>query len=127
MKEPKFFICKHCGNIITLVEDSNVPVICCGEKMTELVANTSDGAKEKHVPVVEKEENKITVTVGSVAHPMLPEHHIAWIYLQTSTGGQIRYLEVDKEPKASFSLSEGEALITAFEYCNLHGLWKVSI
>ncbi|MEL7655869.1 MAG: desulfoferrodoxin family protein [Bacillota bacterium] len=127
MKEPRFFICKHCGNIITFVEDHNVPVICCGEKMTELAANTSDGAKEKHVPVVEREGNIVTVTVGSAAHPMLPEHHIAWIYLQTSAGGQIKYLEVGKEPKASFALSEGETPLTAFEYCNLHGLWKASI
>ena len=126
-KDPRFLICKHCGNIITLLEDSGVPVVCCGEDMTELTANTSDGATEKHVPVIETEGSKVTVSVGSVAHPMLPEHHIVWIYLQTSLGGQIKYLEVGAEPKATFALSEGEALKAAFEYCNLHGLWKASV
>lgn len=123
-KEPKFFICKHCGNIITLLEDSGAPVSCCGEKMTQLTANTSDGATEKHVPVIEKDGNNVTVKVGSAPHPMLPEHHIAWIYLQTNLGGQFQYLEVGAEPKATFALSEGETVKAAFEYCNLHGLWK---
>lgn len=126
-KEPRFFICKHCGNIITLLEDSNVPVVCCGENMTELNANTTDGAAEKHVPVVEAETGKVTVSVGSTAHPMLPEHHISWIYLQTNSGGQFKYLEVGREPKAVFALSSGERPVAAFEYCNLHGLWKAAI
>lgn len=125
-KDPRFFICKHCGNIITFMEDSGVPVVCCGENMKELNANTADGATEKHVPVIETEGNKVIVTVGSVAHPMLPEHHIAWIYLHTNLGGQFKYLEVDAEPKAAFALSEGESLIAAYEYCNLHGLWKAN-
>ncbi len=126
-KDPRFLICKHCGNIITLVDDQGVPVVCCGEKMTELAANTSDGAKEKHVPVVEKEGNKITVSVGSAPHPMLPEHHIAWIYLKTNQGGQIKYLKPGGEPKAVFAMSEGETAEAALEYCNLHGLWKAEI
>lgn len=124
MKDPRFFICKHCGNIITMMDDQGVPVLCCGEKMTELNANTSDGAAEKHVPVIETEGSKVTVSVGSAAHPMLPEHHIAWIYLYTNLGGQFKYLEVGAEPKAFFALSEGESLKAAYEYCNLHGLWK---
>lgn len=127
MKEPKFFICKHCGNIITLLEASGAPVSCCGEKMTELDANTSDGAKEKHVPAVKVDGSTVTVEVGSVAHPMLPEHHIAWIYLHTNLGGQFKYLEVGAEPKAVFALSEGEKAVEAYEYCNLHGLWKAAI
>lgn len=127
MKDPRFFICKHCGNMITMVEDQGVPVVCCGEKMTELEANTSDGATEKHVPVVEVSGSKVSVAVGSVAHPMLPEHHISWIYLQTNQGGQIKYLETGTEPKACFSLCEGETAVAAYEYCNLHGLWKTAI
>lgn len=126
-KEPRFFICKHCGNIITFIKESGAPVVCCGEKMTELTANTSDGAHEKHVPVIEAEGSKVTVKVGSVAHPMLEEHHIAWIYLQTNVGGQLKYLEVGAEPKAVFALSEGEKAVAAFEYCNLHGLWKAAV
>lgn len=126
-KDPRFFICKHCGNMITLLEDAGVPIVCCGEDMKELTANTSDGATEKHVPVIESNGSKITVSVGSAAHPMLPEHHIVWIYLQTNLGGQIKYLEVGAEPKAAFALSEGETVKAAFEYCNLHGLWKAAI
>ncbi len=126
-KEPRFFICKHCGNIITLLEDSKVPVVCCGENMTELVANTSDGATEKHVPVADQAFGTVSVMVGSVAHPMLPEHHISWIYLQTNLGGQIKYLEVGAEPSASFALSKDEVAVTVYEYCNLHGLWKAAL
>ena len=127
MKAPRFIICKHCKNIITMVEDKGVPVVCCGEKMTELKANTSDGAGEKHVPVVQVEGSKVTVKVGEVTHPMLEEHHIAWIYLETSQGGQIKYLDHTGAPEAVFALAEGEQAVAAYEYCNLHGLWKAEI
>lgn len=127
IKEQKFFICKHCGNIITMIFNAGVPVSCCGEEMKELVANTTDGAHEKHVPVVEIDGDKVTVMVGSVAHPMLAEHHIAWVYLKTNFGGHIKYLEIGAEPKTCFKLCEGETPVVAFEYCNLHGLWKAEI
>lgn len=123
-KNEKFFICKHCGNIIEVIKASGVSVVCCGENMTELVANTSDGATEKHVPVVEVEDNKVTVKVGSVPHPMLEEHHIAWVYLKTNEGVYRKCLEVGAEPKATFTIDEGEEVLVAYEYCNLHGLWK---
>jgi superoxide reductase len=126
-KEQKFFICKHCGNIIGMIHASGVPVVCCGENMTELVANTSDGAYEKHVPVVEVDGSLVTVTVGSVLHPMLPEHHIAWVYLKTAQGGQRKCLEVGAVPKVTFALCDGDVPLTAFEYCNLHGLWKADV
>lgn len=126
-KEQKFYICKHCGNIATLIKDSGVPIVCCGENMSELKANTSDGAQEKHVPVAVTDGSKITVTVGSVLHPMLAEHHIAWIYLLTDLGCQMKYLKVGGEPKASFTLSEGETPVAVYEYCNLHGLWKLEL
>lgn len=126
--KPKFFICKHCGNIIEKVKDSGVPVVCCGEAMAELVANTSDGAQEKHVPVVTVDGNKVEVTVGSVTHPMTDEHYIAWIYLETNHGGLHRKcLDSSDAPKATFFLSEGEKAVAAYEYCNLHGLWKAEL
>ena len=75
----KFYICKHCGNIIAYVRSSGVPVVCCGEPMQEIIPGTTDGALEKHVPVIEVEGNKVTVRVGAVEHPMLPEHYIEWI------------------------------------------------
>lgn len=127
MKELKFFMCAHCKNIIVKVEDKRVPVVCCGEKMAELVPNTSDGAGEKHVPVVAVEGSTVTVKVGEVAHPMLEEHHIAWIVLETNKGFQIKYLDHTGAPEAVFALAEGESAVAAYEYCNLHGLWKKEI
>ena len=100
----RFFICEHCKNIITFVEDSGVPVMCCGQKMTELVANTTDAAQEKHVPVVEKDGDKLIVSVGSVEHPMTEEHHIAWIAVETKNGSQIKYLDHTGAPKVEFAL-----------------------
>ncbi|MBR4015181.1 MAG: desulfoferrodoxin [Anaerotignum sp.] len=124
MKAPRFFKCSHCKNIIVMVEDKGVPVVCCGEKMQEMKANTSDGAFEKHVPAVTVEGNTVKVVVGDVAHPMLEEHHIAWVYLQTGVGGQLKYLDPTGVPEAVFALAEGEKAVAVYEYCNLHGLWK---
>ncbi|MDD2484812.1 MAG: desulfoferrodoxin family protein [Eubacteriales bacterium] len=123
-EETKFLICKHCGNIIGMIKDTGVPVVCCGEDMTLLVPNTVDAASEKHVPVIEVADGKVTVTVGSTIHPMLPEHHIEWIYLITTNGRQRKCLSVTGEPEAEFCLAAGEMVIAAYEYCNLHGLWK---
>ena len=118
----KFYICKHCGNIIGMIHSSGVPVVCCGEPMALMQANTSDGAKEKHVPELEISGGKVIVKVGSVAHPMSEEHHIAWIYLQTENGGQRKCLKPGEAPEATFAL-EGDNPVAAFAYCNLHGLW----
>ena len=79
----KFYVCEHCGNLITFVHSAGVPVMCCGQKMTELVPGTTDAAVEKHVPVAKTEGGQVTVTVGEVEHPMLPEHFIEWIALET--------------------------------------------
>ncbi|MBZ4670517.1 MAG: Desulfoferrodoxin [Oscillospiraceae bacterium] len=122
----RFFICKHCGNIIGMLHDSGVPMSCCGEQMTELIPNTTDAAHEKHVPVVTVEGNKVSVKVGSVEHPMTAEHFIAWIYLETKHGGQRRALNPGEKPEAVFELADDEA-IAAYAYCNLHGLWKANI
>lgn len=121
-KELKFYICRHCGNIIVKVQDSGVPVVCCGSKMEELVANTTDGAHEKHVPVVIVEDHKVIVKVGSVAHPMIPEHYIQWIVVETEKGFQIHYLDPSDQPEAVFYVEE--PIVAVYEYCNLHGLWK---
>lgn len=126
-EKKRFFICKHCGNIIGMIHSSGVSVVCCGEEMTELVANTTDASVEKHVPVISQEGSIITVTVGSAAHPMTKEHHIAWIYLETAQGGQRKCLAVDGEPTAKFALVEGDKVKAAYAYCNLHGLWKAEV
>ena len=120
----KFYICKHCGNIVAMVRESGAPISCCGQKMTELVPGTTDAAVEKHVPVIEVQDGKVTVTVGSVAHPMAPEHYIQWIALCTDRGNQRKKLEPGDEPKACFKLCEGEKVEAAYAYCNLHSLWK---
>lgn len=127
--EQRYFICEHCGNIVTVVKDKGVPVMCCGQKMTELIAGTSDGAVEKHLPVAEtdKERGLVSVTVGATEHPMADVHFIEWISLQTEKGSQIRYLTPGEEPKVVFSLCEGDTAKAVFAYCNLHGLWKTSL
>lgn len=124
MSERKFFVCKHCGNIVGMVYDSGVNVACCGEAMTELVPNTVDAAQEKHVPVVTVDGNLVHVAVGSVEHPMLEAHYIQWIYLETVKGGQRKTLKPGEKPEATFALTEDDKAIAAYEYCNLHGLWK---
>ena len=120
----KFYRCEHCGNIITFVHSAGVPVMCCGQKMTELVPGTTDGAAEKHVPVVEVQGSTVQVKVGSVEHPMLPEHFIQFIAIETKEGSQIKYLQPGQKPQAAFVLADGDQLVAAYEYCNLHGLWK---
>lgn len=126
MSEVKFYRCNHCGNIIQMIEDHQVVPVCCGEPMELLVANTSDGATEKHVPYVKMEDGVLHVQIGSVEHPMLPEHHIDWIYVQTSKGGQMKYLKVSEPPVAAFKLHD-EEVVAVYEYCNLHGLWKLDM
>ena len=120
----KFYVCEHCGNIITMIKNTGVPVMCCGQKMTELVPGTVDAALEKHVPVVERIGSTVLVKVGSVEHPMMAEHYIQWIALETNQGSQIKYLQPGQAPQASFALAEGEEVKAVYEYCNLHGLWK---
>lgn len=122
--EIKFYICKHCGNIITFIKDKGVKVSCCGEEMSELIPNHTDGAFEKHIPVIERNGNKVLVKVGSVIHPMIESHYIEWISLVTNKGVYTRKLTPNDEPKALFNISEDEEIITTYEYCNLHGLWE---
>ena len=120
----KFYICKHCKNVIGFISNTGVPLICCGEKMSELITNTTDAATEKHVPVVTVSGNIVTVDIGSVPHPMAEEHFIEWVYIQTEKGGQRKTLSPGDKPSVTFSLTDDDKLEAAFAYCNLHGLWK---
>lgn len=126
MCEQKFFKCEICGNLVGMLNNGKTPMVCCGEVMKELVANSVEAAHEKHIPKVEKRERLVHVEVGSILHPSLPEHHIEFIYLQTSNGGQRKCIEIGNEPKAMFMALEGEPL-EVYAYCNLHGLWKTDI
>jgi superoxide reductase len=121
----KFYKCNHCGNVIVKVVDAGVPVMCCGEKMVELVPNTVDASGEKHLPVVTVlDNNSIKVEVGSVHHPMLPEHHISFVYVETENGGI--QVNLKDKPEAVVYLGE-EKVVAVYEYCNLHGLWKTEL
>ena len=120
----KFYRCSHCGQIIAIVKGTGVPVICCGEPMAEVIPDTTDASLEKHVPVFTVEGNTVHVSVGSAAHPMLPEHYIEWVAIQTKLGNQRKQLSPGDEPKACFSLCDGDEVKAVYAYCNLHSLWK---
>lgn len=127
MCKTKFYVCETCGNLVNLMREGGGTLVCCGKNMKELVPNTVDAATEKHVPVVEVEGNKVTVKVGSVTHPMTEEHWIEWIYLETKEGIQRKCLNPGEEPKAVFVLNDGDEVVSAYEHCNLHGLWKKEV
>ena len=122
--EQKFFICEHCGNIIAKVKDAGVPVMCCGQKMTELVPGTVDAAVEKHVPEYTVDGNKVVVKVWAVEHPMTEDHLIEWVSLQTKQGNQRKALAAGAAPEVCFCICDGDEVEAVYAYCNLHGLWK---
>lgn len=123
-----FYKCMGCGNFVTfLTEKTACTPTCCGKPMTELIANTTDAAQEKHVPSVSKNGSTFTVQVGSVAHPMTEEHYIQFIVLETKNGFQKKDLKPGDAPEAVFELAEGEEAVCVYAYCNLHGLWKSEI
>ncbi len=119
----KFLRCKACQNTLFLKENNN-DVNCCGMPMEELTPGVSDGAEEKHIPVLQQDGNRVLVQVGSVEHPMLDIHYIEWIGLESQNGFQIKWLHPNEEPKAEFVLTGNEQVISVYEYCNIHGLWK---
>ena len=122
--EQKFYICSYCGNIIAKVKDVGVPVMCCGQKMTEIIPGTTEASQEKHIPVYQVEGNIVTVRVGAVDHPMTAEHLIEWVSLQTKQGNQRKILAPGQEPVVRFALCEGDEVEAVYAYCNLHGLWR---
>ncbi|MDR0851215.1 MAG: desulfoferrodoxin [Clostridiales Family XIII bacterium] len=124
MIDTKIYRCNHCGLIVEPINGVSVVPVCCGDKMEVVVANTTDAAQEKHVPVIEKNGNTVTVKVGSVAHPMLEEHFIQWIVLNSGKVTQRAVLSPGEAPEAVFTVADASAPLTAYEYCNLHGLWK---
>ncbi len=127
MGKNRFYICKHCGNVIGKIIDAGVPVVCCGEKMAALEAGVVEASREKHIPVVKVEGNCVRATVGSVLHPMTEEHNISWVYLETNLGGQRKNLKATDNPEVQFALADGEKPIAVYAYCNLHGLWKADV
>ena len=122
--EMVFYRCPVCGQIVAIVKGTGVPIICCGKPMQKIEAGTTDASVEKHVPVYEVSGNMVTVTVGSVEHPMLPEHYIEWIALKTKAGNQRKALKPGDAPRACFAICEGDEVEAVYAYCNLHSLWK---
>ncbi len=121
------FKCEKCGSMVIKINDAACTPVCCGDPMTALVPGTSDGAHEKHVPVVEVSGNKVIVKVGEVEHPMMDAHYIQYIWLETDKGYMQKNLTPSDKPCAEFVLADGEKAIAAYEYGNLHGLWKADI
>ena len=126
MKNTKFYICEHCGNIVEMVHDAGVKPVCCGQKMNELVPNTVEASGEKHIPAVTVREGVVEVNVGSVDHPMVEEHFIEWVQLITDKGTHRKYLNAGDAPNAIFQLGDEKA-VAVYAYCNLHGLWKTEL
>ena len=124
--DTKILVCPVCGQIIEVVKDKNIPIVCCGKPMEELKANTVDASQEKHVPVVEISGDTVNVKVGSAAHPMEEDHYIEWIYVVTEQGVFARCLKPGEAPEATIDL-QGQTPISVFEYCNKHGLWKTDL
>lgn len=123
----EFYFCEKCGNLIIKAIDSGVPVVCCGMPMVKLVPKKADTGVEKHLPVVTKVDNcTIRIDVSSIAHPMLPEHHIAFIYVETNDGGQLIKLDPTGTPQAFYCTCKNKPT-AVYEYCNLHGLWKTEL
>lgn len=157
MHEMEFYRCGVCGNMAVRIKKGCGTLACCDQPMTKLSANTSDAAREKHVPAVSVKDGKIEATVGSVLHPMTPEHHIEWIAVFSEGTLQMEYLRPGMKPTAEFAYPNGEAEVVfsgekdevvpncegspcnfvyggrpekgaaVYEYCNLHGLWKAEI
>ncbi|MBC8379516.1 MAG: desulfoferrodoxin [Planctomycetes bacterium] len=114
--------CMLCGNIVEVLHGGDGELVCCGEPMKKLTENTTDAAKEKHVPVIEKIDGGYTVKVGSVAHPMADEHSIEWIELLADGKAYRQFLNPGDAPEATFMIKADK--VSAREHCNLHGLWK---
>ena len=126
MKKTKFYICNRCRNTVEMLYDSDIKLYCCGDQMSELVPNTVEASGEKHLPAVKIQGNTVEVNVGSVDHPMLPEHYIEWVHVETENGGQRKYLEPGEAPSVTFHLGDDKA-VAVYAYCNLHGLWMTKL
>ena len=120
----KFFICRHCGNIVSMIRDMGVPIFCCGEQMEELVPGVTEASGKKHIPLYHVSGNDVIVTVGAVEHPMNDEHYIEWVCMETENGLQYVHLHPGDKPQAKFTLDDGEEVRAVYAFCNQHSLWR---
>lgn len=120
----KIFKCPHCGNIVTKLYDSGVPLVCCGEEMEELQLKTIEEGTEKHLPMLSIKDNTVKVTVSTQLHPSTMNHHISFIILETTKGFRVERLSPEAEPSVTMKITDDEEVISVYAYCNVHGLWK---
>lgn len=121
----RFFCCNFCGKLFSLCDEGiKTKTICCNSDMKELIPNTTEGAHEKHIPVIKQDGQNVTIKIGEDPHPMLDEHFIEWIKLVTNEGVYTKYLLPNTNPLASFILQKNETPVKAYAYCNIHGLWS---
>ena len=123
----KFYICPTCGNVIELIEDHKVPVMCCGKKMEELVPNSTEAAVEKHIPVPTVENGVLKVSVGEVEHPSIEKHWIPFVAVKASDLVMRREIKATEKPEAIFPIGDFKGEVEVYAWCNLHGLWKAEI
>ena len=124
LEKKMVYRCPHCGNIVEGLWNGTPAVQCCGSNMEKLEANTTDAATEKHVPVIEKDGNKVTVKVGEVAHPMAGDHYI--LFIELLVGNKVYrqdLVEGDSDALATFLIEESDTDLVARAYCNKHGFW----
>ena len=126
MSDSRFYICERCGNLVGMIHESGAPIMCCGQPMTKLEAGTVEASREKHIPEVSVDGDRVTVKVGSVLHPMTEDHLIEWVYIRTDRGGQRKSFAAGDEPVVTFALAD-EKPLEVYAYCNLHGLWKAEL
>ena len=126
MKESKFYICAHCGNLVEVVHSGGVTPSCCGQEMLELIPGSVDASGEKHTPAVSIHDSLVEVNVGSVNHPMEQVHWIEWVQLNTDKGSYRKHLNPGEAPRVIFQLNN-ETPLVVYAYCNLHGLWKTEL
>lgn len=121
----KHYVCRECGNLTAMINDSGKIMSCCGRKLDEVVPSVKDSAGEKHKPFIHEKNGEVRITVGPEdnRHPMTPEHAIAWVCLVTTGGSHRKLLLPDGKSEAVFRITPDEKIIKAFAYCNVHGLW----
>lgn len=118
----QIYKCSVCGNIVEVNHTGGGKLVCCGKPMELQEENTVEASKEKHIPIVEKRDGEVFIKIGSVEHPMVEEHHIEWIELETAECLYKKYLKPGDKPEAVFKTDED--IVAVREYCNVHGLWK---
>jgi len=122
-----FYRCSVCGNIVMKILDGDQPLSCCGQAMQKLIPNRANASEDSHVPVVAYVGRNLSVSIGVIPHPMTQDHYIQWVFMESSRGGQLCYMEPNKAPETNFILENGVVPYCVYAYCSQHMLWKHEI